>query len=63
MSNMIRNMIRKITQRKCGGMLGRSMTRSRMTSEEATVRVRREMMSVWTESSTQRRLRFTVGRS
>ena len=48
---MIRNMIRKI--KAMWRMLGRSMTRSRRTSDKAIIKVRREMMSLWTESSRQ----------
>ena len=48
-------MIRKIPQRQCGEAFRKSVRRIRMTSGEATIRVRREM-SVWTESSSQRSL-------
>ena len=54
MSNMIRNMMRKI--KAVWRMLGRSMTRSIRTSDKATIKVRREMRSLWTESSRQRSL-------
>ena len=51
---MIRNTMIKI--KAVWRMLERSMTRSRRTSDEATIKGRREVMSLWTESSRQRSL-------
>lgn len=53
-SNIIRNMIRKMTQRPYRGIVEEDLARSRKTTEEAPVRVReREDVSVDREPQTE----------
>ena len=54
MNNTIRNIVRKVTQRHCRGILGRGIAEIRKTSKEAPIRVQERLVSVDRQQQTEK---------